>query len=178
MHCTNCGADVADGAKFCPGCGTPTGAAAAAGPAAAEKPKAGKGCATGGAIVGVLIAVYFIAGGGAGEKDAAPDAARPEMRVTAQELFAAYQDNEARAQQTYGGSRLVVTGTVAGVDLDLTDDPVVKLQTSNQFMSASASLADESKDRAGSLSKGQQVTLTCESVGEVVGTPMLRDCRL
>lgn len=71
-----------------------------------------------------------------------------------------------------------MTGTVASIDLDFTNDPVVMLQTDNEFMSAQAKLASASKGQASSLNKGDTVRLRCSSVSDVVGTPMLRDCVL
>src|SRR3546814_14146885 len=50
------------------------------------------------------------------------------VKVTASELYQAYEANEAAAQGQYGGRLLEVTGTVDGVDLDLMDDPSVKLE--------------------------------------------------
>ena len=55
---------------------------------------------------------------------------------------------------------------------------MVKLRTSNQFLSAHANLTDASQARAGSLSKGQKVVLLCTGVGEVIGAPILKECEL
>lgn len=147
------------------------------------KKKMGKGCVIVLAIIVVLIIIGAIAGGG--EKEATSSdqqaAAAPEaapVAVTARELFDAYQANEAKAQQTYGDQRLLVSGTVNGVDLDFSDKPVVKLQTSNEFMSAQASLTEASQPKAKDLNKGEQVSLLCTGVGEVIGTPMLKDCEI
>lgn len=139
----------------------------------------GVGCLV--AIV-VLVLIGIAVGGGETATDnqaaAASAPAEPPLQVTARELFAAYDANEAAAQAKYGNRALLVTGTVDGVDLDFTDKPVVKLRTQNEFMSAQAALVEASHAKATSLSKGQSVTLSCVSVGEVMGTPMLRDCTI
>jgi hypothetical protein len=136
-----------------------------------------KGC---GILVLIVIGLAVLGSllGGGEKKDASPVAAasKPPIEVTAEQLFRAYQANEAAAQQAYGDSPLLVSGTIAGVDLDIGDNPIVKLRTSNEFMSAQAALADSAKPRAAQLSKGERITLRCESVSEVIGTPMLRDC--
>ncbi len=153
---------------------------------AKSKGRASKGCAVLLLIVVVLAVLGSIIGGGA-KKDGGADAkkdgataveAKPAVEVTAEQLFQAYQANEAAAQQAYGDSQLLVSGTVAGVDLDLTNDPIVKLRTSNQFMSAQAKLVDADKAGAARLTKGSRITLRCESVSEVIGTPILSDCAI
>lgn len=160
-----------------------SGAAPAGSPVSAAPKKAGlaKGCGIA-VLVGlglIIIAAIFGDGGtgGSGSSPATPAAStEPPLEVTATELFNAYQANEAAAQQQYGDKPLLVTGTVDGVDLDFSDRPVVKLATSNQFMSAQANLTNASVPRASELSKGQSVRLLCGSVGEVIGMPTLRDC--
>ena len=97
-------------------------------------------------------------------------------RVTATDLFNSYDANEAAAQQAYGGRSLLVTGTVASIDLDLFDEPIVLLRTPNEFMSAQASLTEEAQAQATGLRKGQAIELLCRDVSEVAGTPMLKDC--
>lgn len=149
-------------------------------PAAAKK-KYGKGCVILIAIIVFLMVIGALVGGKDAKSPAAPGgdataAAVAPTKVTANELFEAYQANEAAAQGQYGDRPLLVSGTVDGVDLDMTNDPVVKLKTSNEFMSAMANLTDASKPKASGLSKGGKVSLLCKNVGEVMGMPQLRDC--
>lgn len=152
-------------------------------PTAPKKAGLAKGC---GILVliglGLIIIAAIFGDGGTGGSSSSPAtsavSAEPPLEVTATELFNAYKANEAAAQQQYGNRSLLVTGTVDGVDLDFSDRPVVKLATSNQFMSAQANLTDASVPRASELSKGQSIRLLCGSVGEVVGMPMLKDCNI
>lgn len=140
------------------------------------------GCLGLAAVLFVLFVIGMIAGGKETKSsdDNVADAATAvaPTDVTAVELFNAYQANEAAAQQRYGNRPLRVTGTVAGVDLDLSDNPVVKLATPNQFMSASANLADASKAKASALVKGQKVVVLCSGVTEVISIPQLADCEI
>lgn len=149
-----------------------------------KKPKTAKaGCLS---VVGILVLLFIIGaifapskGSQSGSDAASGDTAKVEATpVTAQQLFDAYQANEASAQQLYGDKALRVSGRIASIDLDLTDDPVVMLRTSNEFMPVHAPLADQSKAKAATLYKGQNVELICSGVSEVVGTPMLKDCVL
>lgn len=184
--CSKCGTELAPGAAFCSGCGAPQSAdvAQATEPAEpASPPKKTSGCLIAVLVVLGLGVIGAIVGGdnvgGRGESSAALRATstQPAYAVTATELFNAYQANEAAAQEAYGDRLLDVTGTVAGVDLDLFDNPIVLLETPNQFMSAQAKLARDARGSASSFVQGQQVTLRCESLSEVIGTPMLRECR-
>lgn len=148
---------------------------------APPKKKAAKGCLILIAIIVILVVIGAIIGGNGGGSPASPGAsdtasAVEPTKVSATELFEAYQANEAAAQQQFGSAPLLVTGTVDGVDLDFKNDPVVKLRTSNEFMSAMANLTAESKAKAGALSKGGKVTVLCKSVSEVIGMPQLQDC--
>ena len=112
-----------------------------------------------------------------GPNDTPVEAADLPIEVTATELFGAYDANEASAQGYFGGRKLLVAGSVDKVTLDFLDNPVVGLRTPNEFMSAQAALADDAKSEAGGFSRGDKVKLLCEDISEVVGTPMLRDCR-
>lgn len=173
MHCTHCGSQMADDAKFCPACGTAAGGKAPAAP----KPKAKGNPATGCLAIAVLAAIVYFAFG-TGGNDPAKTAAKPIEAIGAPELYAAYDANEAGAQARFDGKRLQVTGTIESVALDVTDDAVIHLESANKYQTVSAKMADESKAAASRLSKGETVTVTCDSVMEVIGIPILSDCRL
>jgi hypothetical protein len=148
----------------------------------AKKKGLGKGCLVIVGIIVVLMVIGAIAGGD--QKPAASNAteekaeAAPARAVTAKELAQAYDANEAAAKKEYGDQRLSVTGVVAGVDLDFTDDPVVKLDGINQFMPVQASFEKDYSDATAALKKGQKITVTCDKLTEVIGTPMLDDCTM
>ena len=110
------------------------------------------------------------------QEQEAQDRRDSAIKVTASQLFNAYESNEAAAQQQYGDKLLEVTGIIDGVELDIYDDPVVKLATSNQFLPASVYLTDETQAQAASYRKGEQRTFLCEDVSEVVSIPQLKDC--
>lgn len=204
MHCIKCGTEIPEGGSFCPKCGTASPQSAS--PATPQsptpapdtlavpdaKPKSGPGCLK----IGLGIVAGLIVLGVIGNllpkppedktKPTSNEAASPTateeqgeipVAVTANELFNAYQSNEASAQGYFGNRKLLVTGTVDKVALDLFDNPEILLRTSNQFMSAHADLADEAKDSAGDYGPGDKVRLLCDGVREVASIPMLKDCR-
>lgn len=106
--------------------------------------------------------------------EAAADAG-PAKAVSALELFNAYEANEIAADQAYKDQRLEVSGVIEGIDSDLSDEPVVKL-SAGTFQSVH--VQDLTQTVAASLSKGQQITVTCIGGGEVVGSPILKNCTL
>lgn len=135
------------------------------------------------AAIGALVILTAIFGPTPEEEkaQAAADVAKAEVeavKVTARELFRAYEANEVAAQSQYGDRPLLVTGTIDRIALDFSDDPFIAFKSDNQFMSPQADLADEDKAKVGALAEGQEVTVLCMRVSEIAGTPMLNDCRL
>ncbi len=180
--CPECAEAVKSDAKVCKHCGHRFEGGAAQpdetnAKAASGAKKMGIGCVI---LIGFFLVIALMFGSGDDDSavvaDGAPNADTLALAVTAQELASAYEANEAAAQQQYGGQPLEVTGTIAGITLDFSDDPVVQLSGTNEFLDVQASLAEGSKSKAGNLSKGQQITLRCESVTEVISAPMLSEC--
>lgn len=98
------------------------------------------------------------------------------VAVTSVELGKAYDENEAAAQLKYGKSRLLVSGTVTAITLDYLDKPVVKMPGIDLFSDVSLELAEEAQPKAADLKKGQRLVLLCDSVGEIMGSPMVSEC--
>lgn len=151
------------------------------------------------ALIASLVvspAIYFIglavlAGTAAGVSDVAkssaatssmsaePAQAAPPadaMKVSARDMFKAYEANEIAADQQYKGKAIEMTGIVESISSDMMDEPVVQLATGNEFQSVNA--RGLPKAVAGNLSKGQSITLNCKGGGEIVGSPVLDDCSL
>ena len=116
------------------------------------------------------------------EREAAESAAQAKIdgavKLTAAELWNAYNNNEVAAQRAFNDRDLLVSGTVASIELDFADDPVVRFVSPNQYMQVSASFDETYEDRAAALSRGQALTVMCSRVSEIAGTPMLRDCTI
>ena len=98
--------------------------------------------------------------------------------VTAEELFNAYSQNEVAAKNRYGDRALLISGTIDSVTLDFADEPVVSLQTANQFMSVQLDFDEDDAQAVSGLNSGQQFQALCNEVTEVAGTPMLDDCMM
>lgn len=140
----------------------------------------GKGCLI---ALGILIALAVLGsllGGGDGSttSETQQAASEPPLPVTAKALEKAYADNEAAAQQQYGNRRLLVSGTINKIQLDYADKPFVVLEGENMFMGPQIHLVEAAQPLAAQMQKGQKITFLCAGVGEVVGTPMLKDCSI
>ncbi|MCS2162959.1 OB-fold putative lipoprotein [Scandinavium sp. H11S7] len=103
----------------------------------------------------------------------------PQQEVfstTARQLFKAYDENEVATDENMKGKIVAVKGVVESIDKDFTDSIIIGFQTDNQFMPARMEMKDSEKPTAIALKKGQQVTVICERMSRVMGSPSGRDC--
>lgn len=189
--CPRCAELVKSGAQVCKHCGHDFVAASGT---AARSPLTPPTKKTSPVLLGCLGIVAFIvfisiigsmtgndkAPAGTAGAGTSTDAgiAKPPIVVTASALAAAYDANEAAAQQKYGAGPLEVTGVLESVDLGIGDEPSLILRGNEMFTRPHMDLTEASQAKASSLSKGQKVTAICASVSEIIGTPMLKDCEL
>ncbi|WP_435945299.1 OB-fold protein [Dryocola sp. BD586] len=105
--------------------------------------------------------------------------APPEKQVfqtTARQLAASYEENEVATDEKMKGQLVAVKGVVQSIDKDFADSIIISFKTDNQFMPARMQMKDSEKSMAISLKKGQQVTVVCERMSRVVGSPSGRSC--
>lgn len=104
--------------------------------------------------------------------------AGPPVEVTSRELAQAFAANEVAAQQQYGGSTLLVNGEILSIELDMMDEPTITLPGTDEFTSVYVNFEGDATAVTAALSKGQEVTVSCKAVSEVIGSPMLNDCTI
>ena len=97
------------------------------------------------------------------------------LEVSAPDLFAAYEANEVAADNQYKGKQLAVTGTVAGINKDFTDEVYVEI-AGNEFMNIHARGIDPTV--AAGLAKGTKITGVCEGGGLMMASPILNGCEV
>ncbi|WP_454261495.1 OB-fold protein [Pseudoxanthomonas mexicana] len=97
------------------------------------------------------------------------------LEVSAADLFAAYEANEVAADNQYKGKQLAVTGTVAGINKDFTDEVYVEI-AGNEFMNIHARGIDPTV--AAGLAKGTKITVVCEGGGLMMASPILNECEV
>jgi hypothetical protein len=180
VKCTECGKEISNEAPSCPNCGKPTSAAADTGK------RKGTGCLPmiGLIVVGTVIATIVGVNLNSDDKSQSPEtaqvasAARPVYKTTARALYRDYEANEVATDQKIGNSVVEVTGIIASIDKDFKDSAVIYLVTDNQFSSAGLTLVDSEKNRAASLSKGEEIVVRCEKMTRIIGSPLGTSCRI
>jgi len=99
------------------------------------------------------------------------------ISVTAVDLYKAYESNAVRADNTYKGKYVRVTGKVGGVDQDLiTKKPYVKLKTENQFLDLVYIYFKETEiTKVSNLDVGQTITIVGNCDGKSVMSVDVKD---
>ena len=136
-------------------------------------------------IIALFVLVIAMSGGESSSSNSTSATAETKAEevpeevivVSSKELAKAYESNEVAADKQYKGKTLEITGKVDGIDSDISDQAIVKLNGVNQFLSVMAKGDDAFNEYATTLNKGQNVTLICKGDGEVIGAPNLTDCK-
>jgi hypothetical protein len=107
-----------------------------------------------------------------------PPVAKTVFETTAQQVKDAYDTNEVAADDIFRGKTIRVKGTVEAIDKDFTDDVVINLATDNQFEPFRATMEKSEKPASAKLRKGQKVSIDCDKLSRIVGSPMGSSCIL
>jgi len=124
-------------------------------------------------LFGGCAGLAVLSGVGAGIKQAERDK-EPALHVTADELVEAYAGNEIAADAKYKDKKIEIEGVVESIDSDFTGDAAVRIKAKGTLLGVS--VQGISKQQAAALKKGSKETFTCVGAGEVLGSPMLREC--
>lgn len=154
-----------------------------------KKSAVGKGCLITAGVIVALGVIGAIAGGGETQNAATKPSANvvQATAVSASQLSAAFQDNEAKAKMAFDGKTLKVSGKVKDIDLDFADNPVIRLAGSGEVQGMGISQGGKvtdvsvnglSKEAAAQINKGQALEVVCTKVDEVMGGPQLSGCSL
>lgn len=173
INCPDCGKEISPSAPNCPNCGRPQ-----SGGAIAKKKSTSSVAVIALLLVGFVL--YKFVSSSTDMSTAAPTAAadRSLYKTTAESLFQKYEKNEVATNQEIGSAMVEVTGTIKSIDQDFMNHAVIRLGTSSEFDSVGLTLDDAQKNRAASLSKGAKVTIRCNTMKRIIGSPMGDDCVL
>ncbi len=91
------------------------------------------------------------------------ESAEEAIKVTAQELLEAYDENGVAADKQYKGKELQVTGTVGSIGTDILDDAYITLENEEDeyaVISVQCYFEKSEEDSIASLKAGDKVTVT------------------
>lgn len=126
-----------------------------------------------------LTALLVACGGNTGSATAEP--AQPEappVEVTPAELAKAYEENTVAADDMYKGKTLRISGTIDNIATGLTDEPYLVMKGGNPFQAPQLHFGKDHRSSIAKLKKGQKIVAVCKGAGDVIKTPMAKDCVL
>lgn len=95
------------------------------------------------------------------------------ITISAEDLYKAYDSNEADANKLYQGKIVIVTGKIGIIDAKI---PAVYLMDALQKPNILCDFARDQKDAVSKLEFGQTVTVRGKCAGKVLGSLGLVDC--
>ena len=171
MYCKHCGGPLANNSSFCNRCGRPI-----VDNSADENKK--KGIV--GAILAIIAAIFATVAiivsiiglpsgdtppsgtNNSGTTTTAPE--KQTIKVSAKDLYQAYEENEVAADRKYGNQLVEITGTVDNIGTDVIGRVYITFPTGKTLKSVQCYFEDdEAIDGVASIAKGQTVTVvgTC-----------------
>lgn len=90
-------------------------------------------------------------------------------------IVEAFEANEVQATERFKGRRMLVTGTIESIGLDIMDHPYITLGPTSVFRKVQCLF--ENKSAVSSLHKGQEITLRGECKGLMMNV-LLGDCTM
>ena len=190
MLCPECGADVSPLREFCPKCGTPTDPGLRsvrnrlAGGRPPEDIKSNRKRVF---MIGAAVLLSALAIGSGNwfdwHSDHRPSIPhRQEVRgpvtIDADQLYAAFRDDPQSAARRFAGREMVVTGEYLRIVPDGYGSLDLRLKTSNPEEPVGVDVAGVAIEDAKKLRPGQQVTVSCKSMGNGGDTLWVRDCAI
>lgn len=109
-----------------------------------------------------------------------PEPEEEVIEVTADELLAAYKENELAGDKQFKGKTLIVTGVLDSIQSGFGDTPYLMLKAGDEyeFNMPQAHFNASETDSLVALKKGESIQIQCVSDGEMMGSPMLKDCKV
>lgn len=197
MYCKYCGKEIAEDAKFCPGCGKRTDEKSApmfyVNPEAEKKHKK-RGCLTW-LVVGVLLFGGCVAIFGDSdtpspsepatqsttaptEKPTTAPTEEPVIEITPSELYNAYEENEVAADNEYKGKKVRITGTIEDIGKDILDDVYITINAGD-YDEIQCYFEDQKQiGKVAALKSGEEVTIVGECSGLSILNVVLQNCEL
>ena len=190
MQCPECGGDVPVLREFCPHCGEPTDPGLRARQRDQRDPRGGrsgeelrgnrKKVLIGGAVVLAALAVMgkISIPGPDIRIDTDDDERKGPVLVQAQQLYADYRDDEDEAARKYDGREMVVSGEFLRIVPDGYGSLDLRLKTSDPDRPLGVDVAGIAIEDAKKLQPGQNVTVSCQGMGDGDDIVWVRECAI
>ncbi|MDP3301968.1 MAG: zinc-ribbon domain-containing protein [Sulfuricurvum sp.] len=99
------------------------------------------------------------------------------IQMTINHLQKEYEKNEVSADGKYRKKAVIVKGKVSSIDRSIGDNYLIMFHGgSNEFMHPSASMESDQTEYLSKLNKGDQISLSCNVSGMLMGTVSLNHC--
>lgn len=98
------------------------------------------------------------------------------VKITSLQISQEYDKNEARGDAMYKGKILQITGVITSIKKDLFNSTIIALNGISRFSDVQAEVQKSEEQKAIELNKGMQIELKCKGSGEVMSTPILKEC--
>ncbi|MFN0291335.1 OB-fold protein [Pedobacter helvus] len=97
-----------------------------------------------------------------------------DLKITAASLYSAYDTNEIDADNLYKGKKILVTGTINDIGVDVLGDGYITLSTAGY---GDVQCIYSEKSDASGYRKGTKVTLIGVCKGKTLGNVLITDCK-
>lgn len=178
MLCKNCGAEIHDKADVCVHCGTHTPNYVKA---AAKKPFYKKWWFWVIVVFATLVVIGSTNGDADSKDSGSPthDTAPQPIKISAEELHNAYEENEVAAEKKYDRQLVEITGVVDNIGTDIFDDVYVTLSTGELLKSVQCYFeGDEEIDKVASIVEGQKITVVGTCKGLSLTNVLVKECSI
>ena len=105
-----------------------------------------------------------------------PIPSREILKISAVDLFKSYERNEVATDEKLNKKTLEIEGTIQSINIDSANNAVIRLETSNELMPVHLSMLGSEITKAASLHAGEQITIRCNHMQRIVGSPVGGDC--
>lgn len=99
------------------------------------------------------------------------------IKVTAEQLYSEYKENEVAADQKYKGKMLEVSGTINNIGKDIVDNMYITLDTGELIASVQCYFKKSEEETVAGLKKGQEVTVVGKGDGFLLNA-QVKDCKI
>ena len=131
------------------------------------------------AVSAIALTTFIVLGAGSVDTDqGAKNVANApaDYVITADALFAAYDNNSVAADAKYEDKIVKVSGYIQNIGKDITDTAYLVIGGKGFLDGVQCMLPDGQEGLVGSVSKGQYVTLKGKVSGQIVGNVLVRNC--